>query len=126
MPRIRGFAILAASVAVLASGLGPSAAPALAADQPGACATTPRTLNGALGDGATYKIQVPANWNCTLFLYSHGYAAPGWSAASAGAADGPSPEARTATDAAKTAKPLILGMITLHRAMASDDAFGGL
>jgi len=77
MPRIRGLAVLAASVAVLASGLGPSAAPALAADQPGACATTAQTLRGTLSDGATYKIQVPANWNCTLFLYSHGYAAPG-------------------------------------------------
>jgi hypothetical protein len=64
-------------MAVLASGLSPSAASALAADQPGACATTARTLNGTLGDGATYEIQVPANWNCTLFLYSHGYVAPG-------------------------------------------------
>jgi hypothetical protein len=77
MPRIRGFAVVAASVAVLASGLGPSAGPAFAADQPGACATTARTLNGTLGDGATYEIQVPANWNCTLFLYSHGYVSPG-------------------------------------------------
>src|SRR6202044_1581484 len=30
-----------------------------------------------LADGATYEIQVPANWNCTLFLYSHGYVVPG-------------------------------------------------
>jgi len=52
--------------------------------------------------------------------------APGWSEASTGAADGPSPGARTATDAAKTAKPLILGIIMLHPAMASDDAFAGL
>ncbi len=77
MRRISGFAVLAASAAVLASGLGPSAAPVLASDQPRACATTARTLNGTLGDGATYEIQVPANWNCTLFLYSHGYVAPG-------------------------------------------------
>jgi len=32
---------------------------------------------GALADGATYVIEVPANWNGTLFLYSHGYVVPG-------------------------------------------------
>lgn len=32
---------------------------------------------GALQDGATYLIEVPANWNGTLFLYSHGYVPPG-------------------------------------------------
>src|SRR5580700_1812430 len=35
------------------------------------------TLPGALPDGATYLIEVPANWNGTLFLYSHGYVTPG-------------------------------------------------
>ncbi len=34
------------------------------------------TRTGSLPDGATYKIEVPANWNGTLFLYSHGYVAP--------------------------------------------------
>jgi len=28
-------------------------------------------------DGATYLIEVPANWNGTLFRYSHGYVIPG-------------------------------------------------
>jgi pimeloyl-ACP methyl ester carboxylesterase len=32
---------------------------------------------GTLDDGATYLIEVPANWNGTLFLYSHGYVVPG-------------------------------------------------
>src|ERR1700689_368390 len=32
---------------------------------------------GTLPDGATYLIEVPANWNGTLFLYSHGYVTPG-------------------------------------------------
>ena len=32
-------------------------------------------LTGALGK-ADYEIQVPADWNGTLFLYSHGYVAP--------------------------------------------------
>jgi hypothetical protein len=36
------------------------------------------TYTGTLGDGATYLIQVPADWNGTLVLYSHGYVAPGF------------------------------------------------
>ena len=32
---------------------------------------------GTLPDGATYLIEVPPNWNGTLFLYSHGYVVPG-------------------------------------------------
>ncbi len=35
------------------------------------------TKTGTLADGATYVIEVPANWNRTLFLYSHGYVTPG-------------------------------------------------
>jgi len=35
------------------------------------------TQTGSLPDGATYLIQVPANWNGTLLLYSHGYVVPG-------------------------------------------------
>jgi pimeloyl-ACP methyl ester carboxylesterase len=35
------------------------------------------TLTGSLPDGATYLIEVPANWNGTLLLYSHGYVVPG-------------------------------------------------
>ncbi|HEY7014339.1 MAG TPA: prolyl oligopeptidase family serine peptidase, partial [Streptosporangiaceae bacterium] len=65
-------------MAVLAACMSPAAAPALASSGAGACAaTTARTLTGTLGDGATYRIEVPANWNCTLFLYSHGYVTPG-------------------------------------------------
>jgi pimeloyl-ACP methyl ester carboxylesterase len=41
-------------------------------------AQTPVTTHsGSLADGATYLIEVPANWNGTLFLYSHGYVVPG-------------------------------------------------
>ncbi len=36
--------------------------------------TTP--LSGSIG-AAQYRIEVPAIWNGTLFLYSHGYVAPG-------------------------------------------------
>jgi len=35
------------------------------------------TKTGTLADGATYLIEVSANWNGTLFLYSHGYVTPG-------------------------------------------------
>ena len=36
------------------------------------------TVNGTLADGATYLLECPAgNWNGTLYLYSHGYVAPG-------------------------------------------------
>ncbi len=34
-------------------------------------------LCGSLADTATYLIEVPAHWNKTLFLYSHGYVVPG-------------------------------------------------
>jgi hypothetical protein len=35
-----------------------------------------KTLQGSIS-GANYLIQVPANWNGTLLLYSHGYVFPG-------------------------------------------------
>ena len=34
-------------------------------------------ITGNLPDGATYVIDIPANWNGTLLLYSHGYVTPG-------------------------------------------------
>ncbi len=33
--------------------------------------------SGSLADGAEYLIEVPSDWNGTLFLYSHGYVVPG-------------------------------------------------
>ena len=44
---------------------------------PIAKADTVRTLTGTLADGATWKAEVPAAWNGTLLLYSHGYRFPG-------------------------------------------------
>ncbi|MGH9745019.1 MAG: alpha/beta hydrolase family protein [Candidatus Acidiferrales bacterium] len=35
------------------------------------------TKTGSLADSATYLMEVPSNWNGTLFLYSHGYVVPG-------------------------------------------------
>jgi predicted esterase len=44
---------------------------------PIAKADTVTTLTGTLPDGATWKAEVPAAWNGTLLLYSHGYRFPG-------------------------------------------------
>jgi pimeloyl-ACP methyl ester carboxylesterase len=38
-----------------------------------------KTYAGTFQDGATYLLEVPRNWNKTLFLYSHGYTFPGTS-----------------------------------------------
>ena len=77
MRRISRYPLLVACAALLAVGFG-GAAPSLAsAGGQNACATTARTLTGTFTDGATYKIEVPAGWNGTLFLYSHGYVTPG-------------------------------------------------
>ncbi|GLX08193.1 alpha/beta hydrolase [Microbispora sp. NBRC 16548] len=54
-----------------------------------AAATTPSHLSGTLADGATWIADVPAEWNGTLLLFSHGYGP-------AVAQNAPSDEARTA------------------------------
>ena len=46
----------------------------------------PRTLTGSIG-AAPFQIEVPARWNGTLFLFSHGYVAPGASNPAGGAPD---------------------------------------
>jgi pimeloyl-ACP methyl ester carboxylesterase len=40
-------------------------------------ASAQQHITGTLPDGATYVIDVPANWNGGLFLFSHGYVLPG-------------------------------------------------
>jgi pimeloyl-ACP methyl ester carboxylesterase len=82
--RIKRLSLLLPAAGLLALSLGPAAAPALAAGHKTVAASHKtvtasgaQTLSGPLPDGATYLIQVPANWNGTLFLYSHGYVAPG-------------------------------------------------
>jgi pimeloyl-ACP methyl ester carboxylesterase len=42
-------------------------------------ASTVKTYKGKFSDGASYLIQVPAKWNRTAVLYSHGYVVPGFS-----------------------------------------------
>lgn len=47
---------------------------ALATQPAGAAVSEPQTVyTGTFSDGATYLIEVPANWNRSLLLYSHGY-----------------------------------------------------
>jgi pimeloyl-ACP methyl ester carboxylesterase len=68
--------VAAAAAGLLAAGIGLAAAPAAGA-APQATPAGTRTLTGTLADGASYQLQVPAHWNRTLFLYSHGYVIPG-------------------------------------------------
>ena len=44
---------------------------------PAAATGAPSHVEGALPDGATYVMDVPANWNHTVLLYSHGYVPQG-------------------------------------------------
>src|ERR1035441_4899792 len=80
MRRLSKRPVAALSAAVLAAGIGLSAAPApaVAPARPQAGPVPVTTLTGTFQDGATYKIEVPAGWSHgTLFLYSHGYVTPG-------------------------------------------------
>ncbi len=63
-----------AVVSAVALGIGTAA---IGAGPSSAFAGGPTTITGTLHDGATYLIQVPASWNGTLVLYSHGYVTPG-------------------------------------------------
>jgi pimeloyl-ACP methyl ester carboxylesterase len=56
--------------------------------RPSPSSSQPRTLSGTVGKAA-YAIEVPAHWNVTLFLYSHGYVTPGQAN---GAVDAPGPD----------------------------------
>jgi pimeloyl-ACP methyl ester carboxylesterase len=61
--------------AVVATAVPADAAPASSCPSPIVAGDT--VLCGSLADSATYLIEVPAHWNKTLFLYSHGYVVPG-------------------------------------------------
>ena len=64
-------------LAGLAAGSGTAAATTRTTTCPSPIVAGDTVLCGSLGDGATYLIEVPAHWNRTLFLYSHGYVVPG-------------------------------------------------
>jgi pimeloyl-ACP methyl ester carboxylesterase len=65
--RRRAFRV--AAVAALVFGLLGSGSAATAAPAP--------ILDASTLNGVPYRIEIPANWNGTLALYSHGYVAPG-------------------------------------------------
>jgi pimeloyl-ACP methyl ester carboxylesterase len=72
-------AFLAVAVVLLAactpSGSASPAHSATPSPTPSSSPTT-TTVSGSIG-AAQYRIETPATWNGTLFLYSHGYVAPG-------------------------------------------------
>ena len=78
MHRIHRALRLLLPAALLAAVLAPVAAGTALAGTTAAAGAV-KKLTGTFADGATYLIQVPANWNGTLFLYSHGYVVPGTS-----------------------------------------------
>ncbi len=75
--RLRKLVPAAAAVALVTAGVGAAVAASVA---PQACggAGSVTTTTGTLADGATFRIKCPPGaWNGTLWLYSHGYVAPG-------------------------------------------------
>lgn len=79
LPRKRLAAVLAS--ALMLAGFVTAAGSVAASAGPVTCPSPivpgDTVLCGSLTSGATYLIEVPAQWNHTLFLYSHGYVAPG-------------------------------------------------
>ena len=67
MPRFRSSLLAAACAAALAAG------PATAAASADPRAATPTHVTGTLADGATWIADLPAQWNGTLLLFSHGF-----------------------------------------------------
>jgi len=67
---------LVLGVVVLLAGCAGASSSVSARPSPSPSAPTTRVLTGAIG-AAAYEIDVPVAWNGTLFLYSHGYVAPG-------------------------------------------------
>lgn len=80
MPRFRR-PLLTAACTVALSVVGPTATATATG------ASTPTHLSGALADGATWIADLPAQWNGTLLLFSHGFGPPV-------AADAPGPVAQ--------------------------------
>ena len=60
-------AVLAVAAAAAAAAAG------VMAPSPAAAAPEVTSYSGSLPNGTTWKAEVPANWNGTLLLYSHGY-----------------------------------------------------
>jgi pimeloyl-ACP methyl ester carboxylesterase len=68
-------AFLGVALVLLVACAPSTSAPPPPSPKPSASPTT-TSASGSIG-AAQYRIEVPATWNGTLFLYSHGYVAPG-------------------------------------------------
>jgi pimeloyl-ACP methyl ester carboxylesterase len=68
--------LVAAVVLLVACAPSGGAAPAHSPTPSPSPTTTTTLVSGSIG-AAQYRIDIPATWNGTLFLYSHGYVAPG-------------------------------------------------
>jgi pimeloyl-ACP methyl ester carboxylesterase len=68
--QLRLICALAAVVATVAMASPAHAAPPTCTNATVTCVT------GTAADGSTFKVEVPAEWNGTLLLYSHGYVPP--------------------------------------------------
>lgn len=79
--RRSGLVLLIAMVVACSNGAATSPSP-MASPSP------PTVLTGST-DGAAYRAEIPSGWQGTLFLYSHGYVAPGQSNP---VTDSPSPQ----------------------------------
>ena len=67
--RLVGVLVGATAAVVVGTGSAPAATPT--------CTNPAVTcVTGTADDGATFKAEVPARWNGTLLLYSHGYVPP--------------------------------------------------
>jgi hypothetical protein len=72
MKPTRLLAVVLIAVVLPVGLVGPATASATAPPIP-----TPSHVEGVLPDGSTYVMDVPANWNRTVLLYSHGYVPDG-------------------------------------------------
>ncbi len=88
MMRSKKLAGMVLTAGLLAGGLAAGSVPASASASACGGSGSVSTLTGTLADGATYEIQCPAGaWTGTLYLYSHGYVAPGAANPAADAGD---------------------------------------
>lgn len=67
------------ALVTLVLGLVADQTPVVSASLPAGCSpgSGETVCTGTFPDGAQYKVEVPATWNGTLLLYSHGYVTPG-------------------------------------------------
>jgi pimeloyl-ACP methyl ester carboxylesterase len=68
-------AFIGVALALLVACAPASSAPPAHSPTPSLSPST-TSISGSIG-AASYRIEIPATWNGTLFLYSHGYVAPG-------------------------------------------------